>query len=67
MTRFIRMWEYYLAVCEAGFLTRNTSDLQIVFSKLPVRAELPRGGCSRRMGWRRWRRRGGLLRRKVEQ
>jgi cyclopropane-fatty-acyl-phospholipid synthase len=40
-TRFIRMWEYYLAVCEAGFLTRNTSDLQIGFSKLPVRAELP--------------------------
>ncbi len=40
-TRFIRMWEYYLAVSEAGFLTRNTSDLQIGFSKLPVRAELP--------------------------
>ncbi len=31
--RFIRMWRYYLAVCEAGFLTRNTGDLQIVFDK----------------------------------
>ena len=39
-TRFIRMWEYYLAVCEAGFRTRNTGDLQIGFSKLPVRAGL---------------------------
>lgn len=31
--RFMRMWEYYLAVCEAGFATRNTGDLQVVFSK----------------------------------
>ena len=31
--RFIRMWEYYLAASEAGFLTRNTGDLQIVFDK----------------------------------
>ena len=40
-TRFVRMWEYYLAVCEAGFATRNTGDLQIGFSKLPARTELP--------------------------
>jgi Mycolic acid cyclopropane synthetase len=46
-TRFIRMWEYYLAVCEAGFLTRNTGDLQIGFSKLPVGAEL-RGAAGAR-------------------
>ena len=31
--RFIRMWEYYLAVSEAGFITRNTGDLQIVLDK----------------------------------
>src|SRR6185295_15549462 len=31
--RFIRMWEYYLAVCEAGFLTGNTGDAQLVFEK----------------------------------
>ena len=42
--RFIRMWEYYLAASEAGFLTRNTGDLQIVFDKpgpvsLPQRIE----------------------------
>ena len=34
--RFIRMWEYYLAVSEAGFLTRNTGDLQVVFEKPAV-------------------------------
>lgn len=30
---FIRTWDYYLAACEAGFLTRNTDDVQIVFEK----------------------------------
>ena len=36
--RFIRMWEYYLAVCEAGFATGATQDLQIVFRKRPMAA-----------------------------
>jgi cyclopropane-fatty-acyl-phospholipid synthase len=36
--RFIRTWEYYLAACEAGFLTHNTGDLQIVFEKPAGRA-----------------------------
>jgi len=27
--RFMRMWEYYLALCEAGFRARMTQDLQI--------------------------------------
>ncbi len=31
--RFVRMWEYYLALCEAGFATGTFSDLQIVFEK----------------------------------
>ena len=31
--RFIRTWDYYLAACEAGFLTNNTDDIQIVFEK----------------------------------
>lgn len=31
--RFIRMWEYYLCAAEAGFATRSTGDLQIVFDK----------------------------------
>jgi cyclopropane-fatty-acyl-phospholipid synthase len=31
--RFVRMWEYYLCASEAGFLTRSTSDLQVVLEK----------------------------------
>jgi cyclopropane-fatty-acyl-phospholipid synthase len=31
--RFIRMWEFYLAISEAGFRTGLTQDLQIVFEK----------------------------------
>jgi cyclopropane-fatty-acyl-phospholipid synthase len=31
--RFIRMWEYYLAVSEAGFATGLAQDLQVVMEK----------------------------------
>jgi cyclopropane-fatty-acyl-phospholipid synthase len=31
--RFIRMWEYYLAYCEAGFRTKMLGDLQIVMGR----------------------------------
>ena len=31
--RFIRMWEYYLALSEAGFATGISQDLQIVLEK----------------------------------
>ncbi len=31
--RFIRMWEYYLALSEAGFATGVSQDLQIAFQK----------------------------------
>lgn len=31
--RFIRMWEFYLSISEAGFRTGSTQDLQIVFEK----------------------------------
>jgi cyclopropane-fatty-acyl-phospholipid synthase len=31
--RFIRMWEYYLASCEAGFGVRYINDLQLVLSR----------------------------------
>ncbi|MEE9284678.1 MAG: cyclopropane-fatty-acyl-phospholipid synthase family protein [Dehalococcoidia bacterium] len=34
--RFIRMWEYYLASCEAAFQTRTLCDVQIVFDKPSV-------------------------------
>ncbi len=30
---FIKTWDYYLAACEASFLTRNTENLQVVFEK----------------------------------
>jgi cyclopropane-fatty-acyl-phospholipid synthase len=30
---FIRMWQFYLCASEAGFLTRSTSDLQLVINK----------------------------------
>ncbi len=29
---FIRMWRYYLCYCEGGFLERDISDVQMVFS-----------------------------------
>jgi cyclopropane-fatty-acyl-phospholipid synthase len=31
--RFRRMWEYYLAYCEAGFLSGNIDVRQIVYTK----------------------------------
>lgn len=34
--QFLRMWEYYLALCEAGFATGATQDLQIGFQKRRV-------------------------------
>ena len=40
--RFIRMWEYYLALSEAGFATGISQDLQIVFEK--SRGMTPRAG-----------------------
>ena len=37
---FIRMWEYYLCYCEAAFLERAISDVQIVFAKPENRLDL---------------------------
>ena len=31
--RFVRMWEYYLASCEAAFATRYIGDLQILLAR----------------------------------
>lgn len=31
--RFIRMWEFYLAFCEAGFAERYLGDVQVVLTK----------------------------------
>ena len=30
---FIRKWNYYLCYCEAAFIERNISDIQITFTK----------------------------------
>jgi cyclopropane-fatty-acyl-phospholipid synthase len=37
--RFLRLWEYYLSYCEAGFLERATGDLQLVLAKSENRRE----------------------------
>jgi len=46
--RFLRMWEFYLATCEAAFTHRKLADLQIVLARPGSgRADLaraPRGG-----------------------
>ena len=31
--RFIRMWEYYLATCEAAFRTRNLGLVHLVLAR----------------------------------
>ena len=31
--RFIRMWDYYLGFCEAAFLERHISDIQLLLTK----------------------------------
>ena len=33
--RFRRLWEYYLAYCEAGFLSGNIDVRQVIFAKAP--------------------------------
>jgi cyclopropane-fatty-acyl-phospholipid synthase len=38
--RFVRMWDYYLAVCEAAFATRTLGDLQLVLTR-PGNMRLP--------------------------
>ncbi|MGC8628077.1 MAG: DUF1365 family protein [Acidimicrobiales bacterium] len=38
--RFLRMWRLYLSYCEAAFLERHISDVQLVFAKPAWRAPL---------------------------
>ncbi|HBC56262.1 MAG TPA: SAM-dependent methyltransferase [Gammaproteobacteria bacterium] len=38
---FIRMWQFYLCYCEAGFLERATGCFQFVFHKPMTREEVP--------------------------
>ena len=41
---FVRLWDFYLCYCEAGFLERTTGDLQVVLSKPEDRGRLLLGG-----------------------
>lgn len=41
--RFLRMWEWYLAYCEGGFLERQLGDAQILFAKPGWRGNPPLG------------------------
>ena len=38
--RFVRMWDFYLATCEAAFLERHTSVFQLVFARNGTRRRL---------------------------
>ncbi len=40
-TRFIRLWDYYLAYCEAGFSERLTGVVQVLLAKSACRRETP--------------------------
>ncbi|TNF85951.1 MAG: SAM-dependent methyltransferase, partial [Gammaproteobacteria bacterium] len=37
--RFLRMWRFYLAYCEGGFLERAISDVQLLFAKPSYRGQ----------------------------
>ncbi len=44
--RFVRMWRFYLAYCEGGFLERAISDVQLLFAKPSYRGQPWRGALS---------------------
>jgi cyclopropane-fatty-acyl-phospholipid synthase len=55
---FVRMWEWYLAYCEGGFLERAISAVQVVFDKpgcrlQPAGARHEDGSSSPALHWRR--------------
>lgn len=43
---FVRMWDYYLSYCEAGFRERSIGDVQVVLSKPFDRRDIPLGDLS---------------------
>ncbi len=45
-TRFIRLWDYYLAYCEAGFSERLTGVVQVLLSKSSCRRDTPVTGVA---------------------
>jgi len=45
--RFVRLWRYYLAYCEGGFLERAIGDVQILFAGPAFRGETELGALVR--------------------
>ncbi len=43
----IRMWNFYLAYCEGGFIERNVGDVQMMFAKSGWRGNSPLGDISK--------------------
>ncbi|MEO1082893.1 MAG: cyclopropane-fatty-acyl-phospholipid synthase family protein [Acidobacteriota bacterium] len=43
---FVRLWDFYLCYCEAGFLERTTGDVQVILSKPEDRGRIPLGVLS---------------------
>lgn len=39
----LRLWEFYLCYCEAGFLERNVADVQMIFARPGWRGAAPLG------------------------
>ena len=46
--RFQRLWRFYLAYCEAGFLERHCTVVQMVLAGREWRADMPGSGSDRR-------------------
>jgi hypothetical protein len=44
-TRFMRIWEFYLAYCEAAFATGNTNVMQFTLRRRPDAAPCTPAGC----------------------
>ncbi|MEO1369785.1 MAG: class I SAM-dependent methyltransferase, partial [Acidobacteriota bacterium] len=43
---FVRLWDFYLCYCEAGFLERTTGDVQVILSKPEDRGPIPLGALA---------------------
>jgi cyclopropane-fatty-acyl-phospholipid synthase len=44
---FLRLWRYYLAFCQGGFMERSIGDVQMIFEKPDCRAPAPIRGVTR--------------------
>ena len=49
--RFVRLWEYYLAYCEAGFAERCTGVVQLLLTKPGCRRDAVDAGAVPTASW----------------